>query len=136
MNEHAAIALLRKVSVFELSGADGCYCMACSIQGVDIDVSCRKSGGSRVFRKLKPDFSGLVVRAHSSHMDANLAALQAVADVVCEQLREHTSQAIETRLCDYRHDAEQLCCYCDKPREDAGGYFCDAHKNIDQERPA
>lgn len=129
---NAAVELLRKVSIFELAGTDGCFCMTCSIQGVDIDVSCRKSSGTYIYSRINPDFSGLVVRAHSSHLDANLTALQAVADEVSRQIRERTGEDIATRLCDYQHDDQMLCCYCDKPRTDAAGYFCNEHKGMER----
>lgn len=124
MNAKAALDLLRKVGVRGLSGTDGCLCMSCSVQGVDIDISCRKSGACYV--PGAPDFRGLLIRAHSSHMDAMYADLQDVADEVASQLAD-AGQEIATRLCDYRIDRGMLCAYCEKPRTDVAGYFCAKH---------
>lgn len=43
----AAIALLRRESVWNLGGYDGCLCTHFSILGFAIDVSCRKSSASQ-----------------------------------------------------------------------------------------
>jgi hypothetical protein len=130
MNADAAIALLRKVSIYELSGTDGCLCMSCEIQGIHIDVSCRKSSGSRgeVAKALPQDFYGAVVRVYSSHMDANRRDLQRVADVVCDQIKDDTAHLmLVVRLCSYEQDAKAKCWYCGKGRVLPSGYACAEH---------
>ena len=124
MNAKAAVDLLRKVGLFGLAESDGCLCMSFAVQGVTIDVACRKSTGC--FVPGTPDFRGLVIRSHSRNLDTDLPGLRSVADEVAAQLGEEGCE-IAIRLCDYRMDKDVLCCYCEKPRTDVAGYFCDKH---------
>lgn len=125
MNANAAIALLKKVGVFDLAGTDGCLCMSCEVQGISIDVSCRKSSGAHL--SFNPEFRGVVVRVHSRHLDQTHADLQRVADEVVAQLKDDADDIV-TRLCDYSSDRELLCAYCGKPRTNKAGYFCSEHE--------
>jgi hypothetical protein len=130
MNADAAIDLLRKISIYELSGTEGCMCMSCEIQGINIDVSCRKSSGSggEVAKALPQDFYGTVVRVYSSHMDANRRDLQRVADVICEQIKDDTEHLmLAVRLCSYEEDAKSKCWYCGKGRVHPWWYACQLH---------
>lgn len=42
-----AKSLIEREGVGGLGGFDGCDCMSFSIFGIDVEVSCRKSGGSK-----------------------------------------------------------------------------------------
>lgn len=43
-----AFETIKQVGIFGLCATDGCYCMRFSVHHVDVSISCRKSGGSRV----------------------------------------------------------------------------------------
>lgn len=125
MDGPEALKLLKEVGVYRLCGTDGCLCMSCKVQGVTIDVTCRKSNGYGWVRKVMPEFRGTLVRVYSRHLDKCGDDLAAIAKEIAAQISEDTSSAT-ARFCDHRHDDEQLCTYCDKPREDLRGYLCDA----------
>lgn len=122
MDGKGALDLLQKVGIYELCGTDGCLCMHCEIRGVHIDVSCRKSDGA--MDKIAPDFYGIKLRVHSHHLYEDGDDLEKIAREVAKQLYSN-GYAIMARFCDYRHDRECLCIYCDKPRSDPAGYLCD-----------
>jgi hypothetical protein len=122
VNGKAALELVREIGIGRLGGFDGCLCTSCEVQGVNIDVSCRKSNGSTT--KIAPGFYGILIRVHSQHMDAGGDELEAVAREVAQQLAGEGC-AIMARFTDYRHDAEGRCTYCGKPRSDLAGYLCD-----------
>lgn len=123
MNADKALALVKSVGIYGLAGTDGCLCMSCAVQGVSIDVSCRKSASGI------PGYRGTVVRVWSRHLDFDAKALQVIADEVVLQISEET-QRVVTRLCEWRIDESQLCAYCEKPREDAAGYLCNEHLGV------
>lgn len=122
MNGKAALRLLQDISILHLGGYDGCLCTNCEIQGVCIDVSCRKSSGSAAVRKLYPGFHGTLIRVYSRHLDEDGGELEAIAREVARQIGE--GGEIRARFTDYRHDDQQLCTYCDKKREEPTGYLC------------
>jgi hypothetical protein len=130
VNANKAIELLRRISLFDLAGTDGCMCMSCQIQGVSIEVSCRKSSGSSVVKQWEPDFYGTVVRVYSNHLDALGDELKRIADEVVRQIQpEVGSEPIRVRLCDHDVDERMVCQYCRKPRQLGPFEFCDEHKN-------
>lgn len=92
MDAKAAIELLREVGIYRLCGTEGCLCMSCEIQGISIDVSCRKSNGSRI--EELPEFYGTVIRVSSHHLDSNAAELQLVADEVKAQLESNGGEFV------------------------------------------
>lgn len=116
-----ALDLIKSAHVYGLCGPDGCPCLNFEVHGVHVDVSCRKSGDG--FEKIAPDFYGIKVRVHSRHMDAHGPDLHAIAQEVAKQMASE-GYAIMARFCEYRHDAEGLCIYCDKPREEVAAYLC------------
>jgi hypothetical protein len=119
MNASAAVKLLKEIGLSRLVGFEGCICGTCSIQGVTIDVSCRKSTGS--------SGSCTLIRVHSRHMDVKPSELEKVAQEVVNQIHMiERLVPIKVRFCDYDDDHEPKCVYCAKPREDVDGYLCDA----------
>ncbi|HEX5704843.1 MAG TPA: hypothetical protein VFX97_16715 [Pyrinomonadaceae bacterium] len=55
---------------------------------------------------------------------------KAIAEEILSRIREPEWDDEEgdpywlVRFCDWKHDAEQLCVYCSKPREEQQGYLC------------
>lgn len=121
MNGGAALKLINREGVYGLCGPDGCPCLNFEVHGVQVEISCRKSGAA--MEKINPDFYGIKVRVHSRHMDAHGADLHAIAQAVAGQMRDE-GYAIMVRFCEHRHDAECLCIYCEKPREKPAAYLC------------
>lgn len=74
MNGNGALKLISEIGVGVLGGFDGCACTAFSVQGVNVDVSCRKSGK--------------YIRVSSRHDDAFRADLQMIANEVERQIME------------------------------------------------
>lgn len=130
MGADDAIALIGRVGLIELFGTDGCMCMHGSVQGVDVDVSCCKSSGC--FIPAEADYRGIVVRCHSGSMDETPESMLRVADFVAGQIEAMGYQKPAIRGCDYDHDKEQLCVWCDKPRQDLAGYYCSVHQTENQ----
>lgn len=122
MNGNQALELVKEVGIYKLSGTDGCLCMRCEVQGVYIDIACRKSGAA--MDQIDPGFFGVKLRVHSRHLDAGGDELRAIANEVARQLRDE-GYAILVRFCEYRFDAEMRCTYCGKTRTDTLGYLCD-----------
>lgn len=119
---HPATELIKEIGIRRLCGPDGCLCMCCHIQGISVDIYCRKPDGAMNIPK--PDFSGIKVRVHSKALDLNGDDLREVASEVCHQLAGE-GYAIAVRYCDYQHDAEQTCIYCNRHRADPKGYLCE-----------
>lgn len=114
----SALDLIRERGVYGLDHADGCPCCGFEVFGIAVEVSCRKSSGAG-------DFCGTVVRVSSRRAEHNADEIAAVAREVARQLAEN-GYPIRVRFATYKHDAKQLCIYCEKPREDATGYLCAA----------
>lgn len=117
MDGNAALKVIRDVGVGGLGGFDGCLCTSFAVQGIEVDVSCRKSSGSA-------GHFGYTLRVHSRHMDATGAYLEAVAREVAGQLQAIEGYAVRVRYCDYLQDHPAKCIYCGADREDAAGYLC------------
>lgn len=126
MNSKAAIDLLKEVGIYRLIDFDGCLCGGCEIQGISIDISCRKSSGGFKFSE---DFHGTTVRVHSRHLDSSFSELQEVANEVVGLLKSEAGERgeIGVRLCEYEMDKESTCVWCNGPRSDASGYYCAQH---------
>jgi len=117
---HPATKLVKDIGIYGLCGTDGCLCMNCVVQGISIDISCRKSDAG--MRQIDPDFFGIKLRVHTGSMDASGESLKEVAEEVVRQLRDQ-GYAFLIRYCDYEHDAKCKCGYCGKPREPKA-YLC------------
>lgn len=115
-NGQRAVKLIQHAGIYGLGPADGCLCTNFEIQGISVDISCRKSSGSL-------DFFGTIARVHSHHGDVGTADLYLVAEEVVRQLSEQTEH-IKVRFCDYEDDKERRCVSCHKPRPDPNGYQC------------
>ena len=122
MNAAAALALLREVPLERLCDLNGCICTSCAIQGIEIDVSCRKRSGTS-----RDDGPTTMIRVHSRHLDADAGGLAMVAQEVVRQVhRWEPWPHIVVRFCDYAQDNPPKCIYCGKSRNDMAGYLCDA----------
>jgi len=126
MDARAAVKILKKLSIFELAGTEGCLCMGCKIQGISIDVSCRKSSAGQL--PYDSEYYGTVLRVHSNDLYAECSDLQLVADEVASHIKNDTGGKIVIRFCDFEYDHKVLCTWCNKPRQDAYSYYCDQHK--------
>jgi hypothetical protein len=115
MNAEAAVSLIREVGIARLCEFGPCLCATCEIQGVHIDISCRKSSGT----------GSLLIRVYSHHMDHTGAELRSVADIVAVQMQPmEAGMSISVRYCSYEDDHPAKCIYCGSFREDAKGYLC------------
>lgn len=120
MNPERAVAIIRDVGVFGLGFTDGCICTSFSIQGIDVDISCRKgSNMDTIFR----EFYGIGIRVYSSSLDSTGEGLGLVAREVARQLADQ-GYDIKVRLCNYDRDRECKCVWCGNPREKTA-YLCD-----------
>lgn len=119
---HPATELIKEIGIYRLCGTDGCLCMSCHVQGISVDISCRKSDAA--IETPRPGFFGVKLRVHSGSMDANGPDLKEVAEEVCRQLADE-GYAIAVRYCEYKYDKEQICIYCDASRADPKGYLCE-----------
>lgn len=130
MNVDKAIKLIESVGLFGLAPYDGCLCTSCSIQGFNIDLSCRKSGGSHL--PFFPEHKGHILRVYSHSLDNSISDSKLVADAVMKDLVDSLGENPEyyiIRMCDYESDRDLSCVWCSKPRGDASGYYCDEHKD-------
>lgn len=123
MNAQKAAALIKEKGIFGLGDYDGCMCCHFEVNGVHVDISCRKSSDGAMF----DGFYGTTVRVSSRHMDSDASGLAEVAVVVIEQVQENEGHLpINLRFCDYEHDANGgKCVYCGKSRGNPTGYLCD-----------
>lgn len=120
MNAEAAAALIDEKGIFGLSDYDGCLCANFSVHGINVDVSCRKSCGGLHY--IDSRFFGIVLRVHSTHLDAGAKDLNIVAEAVRRKLASEGDD-IYTRLCSYEDDNKQHCLHCHSPRSGAA-YYC------------
>jgi hypothetical protein len=114
--------IIENVGLFSLSGYDGCVCGGFAIQGIHVDISCRKSGASTTHDA--PNFYGTSLRVYSKSLSAMTQELKAVAELVSKQIRDSNEwTAIKVRFCSWDDDANSKCNYCgeEKPH---GGYLC------------
>ena len=118
MDSKAALDLIRSVGVHGLGGYDGCLCTNFEVQGVHVDVSCRKSSGGIGFR-------GTLLRVYSHHIGTEPTDLVPIAREVARQLVAMEETPVKVRFTDYEHDAKKICVYCGKPRTEAAGYLCE-----------
>ena len=121
MNAERALELIRRVGIETLGGFDGCLCTHFKVQGVDVNITCRKSYD---FNIIDPAFHGITIRVYSHGPDSDGAQLCEVAREVAQQIRDVQGDAIAVRYCDYQHDDKQQCIRCDGQREMALGYLC------------
>jgi hypothetical protein len=124
MNPQAAIALLKRESIANLGGFDGCYCCNFMVQGFYVDIGCWKGSESMAFY-------GMTVRVYSHYLYVGPDDLCPVAQEVARQVHEMTKwHHLRVRYCDYTDDKECKCNYCGKKRA-AEGYLCDKclHEN-------
>ena len=130
MNANAALKLIRDHGVLGLCESDGCLCIHFEIQGVNVDVSCRKSSvGGLPFDR---EFYGTVVRVHSRHLDSSIIELQPIADEIVKQVAGYDGRPIAVRFCDWAYDRPPRCAYCGEPRADLNGYLCAKHQDVDK----
>ena len=127
MNGKEALSIIKEIGVDRLGGFDGCICTSFEVQGVEVHLGCRKGSGGYIGRQIKDDFYGTIVRVTSRHMDRDDAALAEIAEEVRRQLTDITHEEIMVRFCDYRHDKEGICDYCNEPRAERWGYYCSKH---------
>lgn len=124
MDAKAALEVIRANGVYKLADFDGCLCGDFRIKGINVDISCRKSGidASGAY------FLGIIIRVHSRSLDADGPGLLAIAKEVASQLKKE-GYPILVRFCNYHHDKERICIYCEEKRSDPLGYLCDACLN-------
>lgn len=121
MDAKAAARLIAEKGIFGLGGYDGCMCTNFEVQGVHIDISCRKSSGGSMFK----DFYGTTIRVWTNHLDGDAKGLGQVAAEVIREVRKNEGHLpIKLRFCGYKYDAEKSCTYCGKPRPDQERYLC------------
>lgn len=118
MDGEQAAKLIDEVGIHRLCHFDGCLCGSCQIQGVEIDILCRKSTASL-------GFNGLTVRVHSRSASADPESLKPVAISATREMRRLDGWSpIRLRYCSYEQDKKNLCVYCGRQREESSGYLC------------
>jgi hypothetical protein len=118
-----ALSIIKEVGISRLANFDGCLCSSFAVQGVEVDISCRKSIGAG-------DHRGYVLRVHSNTLGSPVKELKDIAHEVARQIREiDPPYAIKIRYADWAHDVDKgrKCCWCGELREDAESYLCNAH---------
>lgn len=119
-----ALALIKQHGVFGLGGDDGCLCTSFAVQGVNVEISCRKSSGSPRGARL-----ATLVRVTCSWMGTMPEDLAPIAREVAEQVYKYESIATFVRYCDYQNDHPARCVYCGKLRQNEAAYLCDKCQN-------
>lgn len=121
MRENPTAQLIAREGVYGLGGYDGCQCTDFAVQGVEVSVSCRKSGVGAA--KVAPGFYGIVVRVTSRRLDHDSESLKPVCDEVVRQLKPE-GYDILVRNCAWEDDHNGRCVRCRQPRAQAAGYHC------------
>jgi hypothetical protein len=121
MNGRRALELIHRTGVETLGGFDGCLCTKFTVQGVNVEIYCTRSGNLNI---IEPGFQGITIRVYSSHVDSDARQLRLIAWEVAQQIRDVQGDAIAVRYCDYQHDLEWQCNRCGGIRESQAGYLC------------
>ena len=126
MDAEKAIRILQSVGLHELAGTEGCLCCSCEIQGVYINISCRKSSHSAIG---EDGYRIPMLRVYSSHLDSTLNDLKLVADEIISQVKPD-AENIAVRFCDYDYDKNNKCLYCGEQRTLTENYYCEKHAHM------
>lgn len=131
VNKDKAIALLRQHGLDGLGGHDGCDCCYFNIQGVEINISCHKSGHS--IRVYANDRIAEELEAIAKEVQAQMLADYHKWENAEPEERVHK---FRVRFCEYTDDHtggrwegtkyidHAKCCWCSAPREDRQAYLC------------
>ena len=104
----AALDLIKDVGVATLGGFDGCLCTHFSVQGVSVDVGCRKSSNRATVRVY-------------SNQEIPRSYLEEIAEEIAKHLGKIESTPMSFRYCSYQDDNPPRCIYCHAPRAQAHG---------------
>lgn len=121
MNQTAALIKANGLGAF--CAFDGCACSSFSLQGVNVDISCRKSNGG--MRAINQGFYGTSLRVWSMSLNVDGSVLSEVAQVVAAYLMESYGSDVMIRYCSQIEDDGCRCIYCSEIRPRTA-YLCDA----------
>jgi hypothetical protein len=116
------LSILDKVSIFDLGNDEGCMCLHFNCCAIQVDISCHKSGGGRMFK----GFSGITTRISSRHLCVCPDDLEMVAHRIVELVHSASSHSnLLLRYCDWECDNEKKCSYCNKKGREQLAYLCE-----------